>query len=332
MKNKNLIVEKGFIDEPVPENIDLKEEILRLKKEKNAVILAHYYVDGQIQDIADFVGDSLELARKAAQTDAQIILFAGVHFMAETAKILSPQKKVLIPDLKSGCPLADSMPAAEFAKFKEKYPEHFVVTYVNTTAEIKALSDITCTSSNAADIIASLPEDTKIIFGPDKNLGSYIKGITGRDMILWDGACPVHQRFSLEKLLKLKQEYPDALVLAHPESDKQILLKADVIGSTSKLLKFAIETDAKNLIIATEPGIIHQMQKAAPDKNYIPLPPDTNKPMSICVNMKKHTLEKVYNALKFEAPEVVLEQDLIEKSYKPIKRMLDVSLKLGIIK
>ena len=310
----------------------LFDEIKKLKKEKNAILLAHYYVAGDIQDVADFVGDSLALARKASQTDADIIVFAGVHFMAETAKILSPDKKVIIPDITSGCPLADSMPAEQFRKFKEKYPDHFVVTYVNTTAEIKALSDIICTSSNAVDIINSLPDDVKIIFGPDKNLGSYIKGLTNRDMILWEGYCPVHQDFDASKIDVIKKQYPDALVLAHPEANKQVILKADFIGSTSKIIKKAVETDVKNLIIATEPGVIHQINKLAPDKNCIPLPPVSGKPRSLCVNMKKHNLQKVYNALKNEAPEITLDAELIEKAKKPIKRMLDLSVKLGLIK
>ncbi len=313
-------------------NIELVEKISELKKQKNAIILAHYYVAGEIQDIADFVGDSLELARKASQTDAETIVFAGVHFMAETAKILSPQKKVLIPDITSGCPLADSLTEKQLAELKKQYPEHFVITYVNTTAKVKALSDLVCTSSNAPDLIKTLPEDTKIIFGPDRNLGNYIKGITGRDMVIWEGYCPVHQNFDAKKIDEIKQKYPDALVLAHPEANKEVLLKADFIGSTSKIIKKALETDVKNLIIATEPGVIHQINKLAPDKNCIPLPEISGKSRSLCVNMKKHNLQKVYNALLNDQYEIILENDLIEKAKKPIKRMLDLSVALGIIK
>ena len=310
-----------------------KEQIIskiqELKRKKNAVILAHYYVDGDLQDIADYVGDSLGLAFNASKTDAEIILFIGVHFMAETAKILSPDKKVLMPDLSSGCPLADSLSAEQLKAMQEQYPDHVIVSYVNTTAEVKALSDIICTSSNAVDIVNSLPDDTPVIFGPDKNLGNYVKGLTDREMVIWQGACPVHLNFSYDKLLELKQKYPDAVVLAHPECDKQILLKADYIGSTSRIIKYSQQLDAKRFIIATEPGVIHQMKKADPNKEYIPLPrKDDNE--SICVNMKKHDLAKALWALDTEQPEVTLPQELIERAYKPIKRMLDISEQLGL--
>ncbi len=308
------------------------DEIIKLKKQKNAILLAHYYVDGDIQDIADFVGDSLILAKKAAETNADIIVFAGVHFMAETAKILSPNKKVIIPDISSGCPLADSMPAEKLKHLKEKYPDHFVISYINTTAEVKALSDIICTSSNAVDIVNSLPEDVKIIFGPDKNLGAYVKGITGRDMIIWEGYCPVHQNFDVKAIDTLKKQYADAIVLAHPEAGKEVLLKANYIGSTSKIIKAAVESSAKNLIIATEPGVIHQIKKLAPEKNCIPLPTIDKKPQSLCVNMKKHNLKKVYNALLNEKDEIIMDEDLIAKARKPIERMLNLSVKLGLIK
>ena len=306
------------------------KEIKQLKKSKNAIILAHFYVDGDIQDVADFVGDSLALAFQAQKTDADIIMFAGVHFMAETAKILSPDKKVLMPDLQAGCPLADSLTAMQLLELKKKHPDHFVVSYVNTTAEVKALSDIICTSSNAVDIVNSLPEDVKVIFGPDKNLGYYVKSMSHKkDMIIWDGACPVHLNFSYEKLHDLKKKYPDAIVLAHPECDKKILVKADYIGSTSKIIKWTQELDAQRFIIATEPGVIHQMKKLNPNKEYIPLPRKDGKE-SICVNMKKHNLEKVYLALKNEQPEVTLDKELIEKAYRPIRRMLDISEQLGL--
>lgn len=311
---------------------NIKTQIQELKKEKNAIILAHYYVDGEIQDIADFVGDSLELARKASLTNADIIVFAGVHFMAETAKVLSPSKKVLIPDIKSGCPLADSMGTEEFRKFKAQYPDYFVINYVNSTAEIKAMSDLICTSSNAVDLVKSLPEDTKILFGPDKNLGAFVKSFVKNEIILWDGNCPVHENFSAEKLQKLKDKYPDAPVLAHPESNRKVLLKADLIGSTSKILKFAMENEAEKFIIATEPGIIHKMKQNNPNKEYIPLPPEANLPESVCLNMKKHTIQKIYDALKFEQYEIIMDEELIKKSEKPIKTMLDMSVKLGLIK
>lgn len=311
---------------------NIKSQIQKLKKDRNAVILAHFYVDGEIQDIADFVGDSLELSRKASLTEADVIVFAGVHFMAETAKILSPHKTVLIPDIKSGCPMADSMGLEEFLKFKEKYPDYFVINYVNSTADIKAVSDLVCTSSNAVDLVKSLPKETKILFGPDKNLGAYVKSFVENEIILWDGNCPVHENFSAEKLQVLKDKNPDAIVLAHPEANKPVLLKADVIGSTSKILKYANESDNKKFIIATEPGIIHKMKQNDPTKEYIPLPPITKHEQSICYNMKKHTLEKVLDALKFIQFEINMDKELIEKAKKPIERMIDMSIKLGLIK
>ncbi len=310
----------------------LKKEIEKLKNEKDAIILAHYYVEGEIQDIADFVGDSLELSRKASQVSAKIIVFAGVHFMAETAKILSPKKKILLPDISSGCPLADSMPVEEFKKLRQKYPDYFAINYVNSTAEIKAMSDLICTSSNAVELVKSLPSDTKILFGPDKNLGRFVQSFVENEMIIWDGFCPVHEYFSVEKLLKLKEQYPKAVVLAHPEANRQILLNADFIGSTSKILKIGTENSAKQFIIATEPGIIHKLKKMAPDKEFIPLPPIADRDMSICYNMKKHTLEKVRDALKYEQFEIEMTDELIKNAGKPIERMMDISLKLGLIK
>lgn len=330
MDIQQIIAQKGYVDVPVNKNIDLVSEIKRLKQQKNAVILAHYYTEPEVQDIADFVGDSLELSKKAANTDAEIILFAGVHFMAETAKILSPTKKVLIPDKRSGCPLADSLTANKLQQLKKQYPEHVVVVYVNTTAEVKAMSDITCTSSNAVAIVDSLPDDAQIIFGPDRNLGTYVKGLTGRDMVIWDGFCPVHQAFSLKKLEELKQKYPDAKLVVHPESDKKLVLKADFIGSTSQIINFVKTSDAQHIIVATEPGIIHKMQQVAPDKVYIPMPTD-EADESICKDMKKNDLRKIYLALKYEAPEVVLSEEIIEKAYKPIWRMLEISKQLKLI-
>ena len=305
---------------------ELINKIKKLQIEKNAVILAHYYVDGEIQDIADYLGDSLGLSQQAATTDAKIIVFAGVHFMAETAKILSPEKKILIPDLHSGCPLADSMPAKRFKKFIKDYPDHIIITYVNATADIKVLSDITCTSSNAKKIVESLPKDQKIIFGPDKNLGGYINSVTGRNMVLWDGFCPVHENFSPERLLKQKERYPNAKVLAHPECNSEVLELADIIGSTSRLLEYSKDCPENELIIATEPGILHFMKKYSPEKKFIPVPPKNPKlEISVCKNMKKHNLQKLYDCLKNEYPEINLEKEVIEKAHKSIKRMLEIS-------
>jgi quinolinate synthase len=324
-------LKKGFVDEPVDSSVDLVAEIARLKKEKNAVILAHYYQTGDIQDIADFVGDSLALSQQAAKTDADIIVFAGVHFMAETAKILSPSKKVLIPDLNAGCSLADSCKAEDFADFLKKYPDHTVISYVNTTADVKALTDIVCTSSNAVQIVESLPADAKIVFGPDRNLGSYIKNLTGRDMVIWDGACHVHEEFSLERILELKKEHPNAKLLAHPECKRPILLVADHVGSTAELLKFSTTDDAQEYIVATETGIIHQMHKSNPDKVFIPAPPlDSTCGCNNCSFMKLITLQKIYNTLLYELPEVVVDEQVSAKAVKSIRAMLDISAKLGL--
>ena len=322
---------KGFLDIPVDNNINIVEEIKRLKKEKNAVILAHFYQTGDIQDIADFVGDSLKLAQEAAKTKADIILFAGVHFMAETAKILSPEKKVLLPDLEAGCSLADSAPAEAFAEFKKQHPNHLVISYVNTTAEIKSMTDIICTSSNAKEIIDDLPDDQKIIFAPDKNLGNYINGVTGRDMVLWDGACHVHEEFSVERILELKEQNPDAKILAHPECEKPVLIIADHVGSTSSLLNYTKTTDFDKFIVATESGIMHQMRKANPQKTFIGAPPkDSTCACNDCNFMKLNNLQKLYNALKYELPEITLDEEIRVKAEVPIRRMLDISAKLGL--
>ncbi|MCL4638925.1 MAG: quinolinate synthase NadA [Pseudosphingobacterium sp.] len=321
---------KGYIDEAIDPRLDLVQEINRLKKEKNAVILAHYYQDAEIQDIADYIGDSLGLSQEAAKTDAAIIVFAGVHFMAETAKILSPTKKVLLPDLKAGCSLSDSCPPHLFAKFKEQYPDHLVITYVNCTAELKALSDIVCTSSNAVQIVESLPKDQKIIFGPDKNLGDYVKKKTGRDLVLWNGACMVHEIFSQEKIDRLRLQFPDAKFIAHPECEEHILRQADYIGSTTGLLNYTIKDPASTYIVATESGIIHQMQKANPQKTFIPAPPNNACACNDCPHMKLNTLEKLYNAMRFELPEIDLPLDVIKRARKPIERMLDISAQFGL--
>ena len=311
-------------------SIDLFSEIKKLKKEKNAVILAHYYQEPDIQDAADFIGDSLGLSQQAAKTKADIIVFAGVHFMAETAKILSPQKKVLLPDLKAGCSLADACPADKFSAFKKKYPEHIVITYVNCSAEIKALSDIICTSANAQKIVESLPENQKIIFAPDKNLGKFIEKQTGRDMVLWNGSCMVHEIFSFKKILQLKEQHPNAKVIAHPECEEPILKIADYIGSTTGLLKHTQRDFSNEFIVATETGIIYQMQKASPEKTFIPAPPNNLCACNDCPHMKLNTLEKLYTCLKYEAPEIVMDKKLIERAEKPIRKMLEISEKLGL--
>jgi len=321
---------KGFAEEFIDPALDLFEEIERLKKEKNAVVLAHYYQEPDIQDIADYIGDSLGLSQQAAKTDADIIVFAGVHFMAETAKILSPQKKVLLPDVKAGCSLADSCPPHLFRKFKEKYPDHLVITYVNCTAELKALSDIVCTSSNAVQIVESLPKDQKIIFGPDKNLGAYVAKKTGRDLVLWNGACMVHEIFSQEKITRLKERHPGAKLLAHPECENIILKMADYIGSTTGLLKYATKSPEKEFIVATESGIIHQMQKDNPDKVFIPAPPNNQCACNDCPHMKRNTLEKLYLCMKNELPEITVPEHIIKLAVKPIERMLEISAKLGL--
>lgn len=324
------INEKQLVEEMIDPTLDLFEEIKNLKKEKNAVVLAHYYQEGDIQDVADYIGDSLGLSQEAAKTDADIIVFAGVHFMAETAKILSPTKKVLLPDLKAGCSLADSCPPHLFKKFKEQYPNHLVITYVNCTAELKAMSDIVCTSSNAVQIVESLPKEQKIIFGPDKNLGAYVAKKTGRDLVLWNGACMVHEIFSREKITKLKSRHPEAKLLAHPECEDVILEMADYIGSTTGLLKYSTNNTAKEFIVATESGIIHQMQKDNPGKTFIPAPPNNNCACNDCPHMKRNTLEKLYLCMKNESPEIFVPMDIIEKAVKPIERMLSISAALGL--
>ena len=313
------------------DKIDYVSEIIRLKEKKNVIILAHYYQTGDIQDIADFVGDSLALSQKAASNDADIILFAGVRFMAETAKILSPEKKVLLPDMNAGCSLADSCKPEDFKKFLEKNPGRTVITYVNTNIDIKVLSDIVCTSSNAIQIIGSLPAEEKIIFAPDRNLGNYILGKTGRDIIVWDGSCHVHEEFSLEAILKLKEEFPDAKIIVHPECELPVRMVADFIGSTASLLQFTKKDNASTYIVGTEPGIIHQMKKANPLKNYIPAPPrDSTCGCSECSFMKLITMEKIYRCIRDEKPEIMIDADIIIKARKPIIRMMEISEKLGL--
>jgi quinolinate synthase len=325
------IEEKGFIDREIDQDIDMLKEIERLRKDKNAIILAHYYQEGEIQDIADFVGDSLALSQQAEKTNADIILFAGVHFMAETAKILSPDKKVLIPDMNAGCSLAASCPTDEFRSFIGRYPGYTVISYVNTTAEIKALTDIICTSSNAMQIVNSLPKEEKIIFAPDRNLGNYIKNVTGRDMVIWQGACHVHEEFSLERMLEIKENEPEAKIIAHPECEKPILIVADHIGSTSSLLNFTRKDNAQKYIVATESGIIHQMKKSNPEKTFIPAPPkDSTCACNDCNFMKLITIKKLYNCLKYEMPEIKVNEDIRKKAVHSIKRMLEISERLGI--
>jgi len=332
MSVKNDLISNGFVNRKVDENINVLEEINKLKKQKNAVILAHYYQTGDIQDLADFVGDSLALSQKAAETDADIILFAGVHFMAETAKILAPKSKVLIPDLNAGCSLADSCPTEDFKKFVEQHADHLVISYVNTTAEIKTMTDICCTSTNALKIVESLPKDQKIIFAPDRNLGSYIKRITGREnMIIWDGACHVHEEFSLEAILELKKEYPNAKIISHPECKKPVQLISDFVGSTAALLKFAESDDSKEYIVATESGILHQMKKQNTEKVYLAAPPkDSTCGCNDCNFMKLITINKIYNTLKYELPEVILSDEVISKAKKSIDTMLDISKKMNL--
>ncbi len=321
---------KGFVDEEIDPTLDLFDEINKLKKEKNAIILAHYYQEPDIQDIADYIGDSLGLSQEAAKTDADVIVFAGVHFMAETAKILSPEKKVLLPDLKAGCSLADSCPPHLFRKFKEKYPDHVVITYVNCTAELKALSDIVCTSTNAVQIVESLPKNQPIIFGPDRNLGAWVAKKTGRELVLWNGACMVHEIFSREKITKLKERHPEAKFIAHPECEESVLAMADYIGSTTGLLKYSIQSDAQSFIVATESGIIHQMEKANPGKTFIPAPPMNNCACNDCAYMKRNTLEKLYLCMKNGLPEVTVPEAIIREARKPIERMLSISASLGL--
>ena len=319
-------IEKGYICEAVPENIDLKAEIRRLCEKKNAVVLAHYYTDGAVQDVADFVGDSLALAQIAEKTTADILVMCGVHFMAETNKILSPEKKVLIPDLNAGCSLAESCPAEELAKFKAQHPDHKVVAYVNTSAAVKALTDIVVTSTNARAVVDSFPKDEKIIFAPDKNLGGYLNAVTHRNMLLWDGGCHVHEQFSIEKIVELKALNPDAKVLAHPECKSGVLALADFIGSTAAILSFAEKSEAKQFIVATESGILHEMMKRCPDKEFIPVPPMTGScACNECAYMRLNTLEKLYNTLKYEWPTVELDEALREDAKRPIVRMLELS-------
>lgn len=322
--------DKGFIDEPVEKGTDLKSEIRRMCKEKNAILLAHYYTQGDIQDCADFIGDSLALARQAAQTDAKIIVMCGVHFMAETCKILSPQKIVLAPDLNAGCSLADSCKAEDLKKFKDEHPGYKVVSYVNTTAAVKALTDVVVTSGNAKKIVDSFPKEEKIIFGPDYNLGSYINSITGRKMLLWNGGCHVHERFSVDAILQLKKQHPKAKVLAHPECKGPVLALADIIGSTAVLLKFATQSDCNEFIVATEAGILHEMTRNCPDKSFLPVPPEISEggvgcQCNECNYMKMNTMLKLYNTLKYEWPSVEVDPDIAREAIKPIKRMLSLS-------
>ncbi|HNO71485.1 MAG TPA: quinolinate synthase NadA [Bacteroidia bacterium] len=324
------VEEVGFLDVNIDPSLDLFAEIEKLKKEKNAIILAHYYQEPDIQDVADYIGDSLGLAQQAEKTTADIILFAGVHFMAETAKILNPGKKVLLPDLKAGCSLSDSAPPPLFKAFKEKYPNHKVITYINCSAGMKALSDIICTSSNAEKIVDSLPADQPIIFAPDKNLGAYINKKTGRNMVLWNGACMVHEIFSLEKIEKLKIRHPNARFIAHPECEDAVLAKADYIGSTTGLLNYTKNESAREFIVATETGILHQMQKMSPDKTFIPAPPNNNCACNDCPHMKLNTLEKVYLALRYETPEITMDEELRIAAKRPIDLMLKISKQYGL--
>ncbi len=326
----SLVEKKGFLDVDVPADLDLCAEIERLKKEKNIVLLAHYYQESEIQEIADYIGDSLGLAQAAAKTDADMILFAGVHFMAETAKILNPDKKVLLPDLKAGCSLSDSCPPPVFKAFREAHPDHLVISYINCSAGIKALTDIICTSSNAQLIVESLPKDQKIIFAPDKNLGAFINKQTGRDMLLWNGACFVHEIFSQQRIAKLKVRHPEALVIAHPECEKPVLELADFIGSTTQMIRFTKDNPAHEFIVVTEPGIIHSMEKESPDKTFIPAPPDNACACNECPHMKRNTLEKVYLAMKYEVPEILLPTELMDAARKPVQRMLDLSRQFGL--
>lgn len=321
----------GYIDAPVPQDLDIKAAIDKLRKEKNAIILAHYYQTGDIQDIADFVGDSLALAQWAAKTTADIIVLCGVHFMGETAKILCPDKKVLVPDLNAGCSLADSCPATDFAEFVKQHPGHVVISYVNTTAAVKAVTDVVVTSTNARQIVESFPEDTKIIFGPDRNLGNYINSITGRHMLLWDGACHVHEQFSLEKILDLKKKYPNAEVITHPECKQPVIEVSDFVGSTAALLKHIINSEATQFIVATESGVIHEMRKKSPDKEFIPAPPnDSTCACNECNFMRLNTMKKLYNCLKFELPEIFVDEEVQKKAIKPIRKMLEISEQLGL--
>ncbi|MBR5728449.1 MAG: quinolinate synthase NadA [Muribaculaceae bacterium] len=326
-------VDKGYVDAPIDPALDLRSEILRLKQEHNAVIMAHYYQRQEIQELADYIGDSLALAQLAAKTDAEVIVLCGVHFMGETAKILCPEKTVIVPDLSAGCSLADSCPADEFEAFVNAHPDHTVVSYVNTSAAVKAVTDVVVTSSNAKQIVESLPADAKIIFGPDRNLGNYINSITGREMLLWDGACHVHEQFSLKKLLDLRRQYPEAKVLVHPECPKPIRILADKVGSTQALLNYAVNDEAQQFIVCTESGILFQMQRQCPEKTFIPAPPeDGTCACNECNYMKLITLEKLYNSLLYLQPTIEVDPDIAARAVKPIERMLDISKQLGIIK
>lgn len=327
---KRDLEKNGFLDIEIDSSVDLFDEIKRLKKEKNAVILAHYYQESDIQDVADYIGDSLGLAQNAEKSDADMIVFAGVHFMAETAKILNPTKKVVIPDLKAGCSLSDSCPPAIFKKFKEQHPDHVVVSYINSSAGIKAMSDVICTSSNAKAVVESFPKEQPIIFAPDKNLGAYINKITGRKMVLWNGACMVHEIFSQEKITKLKVRHPKAKLIAHPECEEPILRMADYIGSTTGLLKYTQTDSSQEYIVATETGILHQMIKTSPQKNFIPAPPDNNCACNDCPHMKRNTLEKIYLCMEYEMPEILMDEELRIAAKKPIDRMLEISKKAGL--
>jgi quinolinate synthase len=327
---KEKLTTKGFLDIAVSPELDLFLEIERLKKEKNAVVLAHYYQDADIQDVADYIGDSLGLAQQAEKTKADLIVFAGVHFMAETAKILNPDKKVVLPDLKAGCSLADSAPGYLFKAFKDKYPDHLVISYINCSAEVKALSDIICTSSNAEKIVESIPRDQPIIFAPDKNLGAYLVKKTGRDMVLWNGACQVHEIFSLEKITKLKVRFPNAKVIAHPECEEPVLRLADYIGSTTGLLNYTKKDSSMEYIVVTETGILHQMQLSSPQKTFMPAPPTNNCACNDCPHMKLNTLEKLYLCMEYEQPELLMDPVLMVAAKKPIERMLEISAKYGL--
>src|SRR5690349_19506824 len=328
--SKNEVEEKGFLDVATDPKLDLFAEIERLKKEKNAVILAHLYQEPDIQDIADYIGDSLGLAQQAEKTKADMIVFAGVHFMAETAKILNPTRKVVIPDLKAGCSLSDSCPPPLFKKFKEKHPDHVVVSYINCSAGIKALSDVIVTSSNAKIVVESFPKDQPIIFAPDKNLGAYINKVTGRNMLLWNGACMVHEIFSQEKIARLKIRHPHAKLIAHPECEEPVLKMADYIGSTTGLLKFTQIDPSQEYIVATETGILHQMMKANPNKTFIPAPPNNSCACNDCPHMKRNTLEKLYLCMEYEMPEILMDEELRVAAKKPIDRMLEISAKAGL--
>lgn len=321
----------GYIDASISTGTDIRAEINRMRKEKNAVILAHYYQTGDIQDIADFVGDSLALAQQAARTKADIIVFCGVHFMGETAKVLCPDKKVLVPDLNAGCSLADSCSAPDFEAFVKQHPGYVVISYVNTSAAVKALTDVVVTSTNARQIVESFPPETKIIFGPDRNLGNYINSMTGREMVLWNGACHVHEQFSLEKIIELKRQYPEAEVITHPECKQPVVEVSDFVGSTAALLKHTVKSGTKMFIVATESGVIYEMRKQSPDKEFIPAPPtDSTCACNECNFMRLNTMKKLYNCLKYEFPEIIVDKDIREKAVRPIQKMLEISERLGM--